>query len=84
MLLPSYNALKDPYLIGYFDNPGLKKHLKETGVIRKKRRKSVSSQQAKTKTEEMTPSADRVLKRRKESKSRAKSVHHKETKLPGI
>jgi hypothetical protein len=39
--LPSYNALRDPFLAGYFDNPQLKRHLKETGVIKRKRRYSV-------------------------------------------
>jgi hypothetical protein len=38
ILLPEYNALKDPYLAGYFDNPAIKKHLKETGVVRKKKK----------------------------------------------
>jgi hypothetical protein len=41
VLLPSYNALKDPFLIGFFENPIVKKTLKETGVLRKKRRMSV-------------------------------------------
>lgn len=41
VLLPSYNALKDPYLSGYFDNPLVKRNLKETGVIKRKRKLSV-------------------------------------------
>ena len=40
VLLPSYDALTDPYLARYFDNPLLKRHLKETGVIKRKRRLS--------------------------------------------
>lgn len=40
VLLPAYDALSDPYLAGYFDNPQLKRHLKETGVIKRKRRPS--------------------------------------------
>lgn len=40
VLLPTYNALSDPYLAGYFDNPLLTRHLKETGVIKRKRRLS--------------------------------------------
>jgi hypothetical protein len=40
VLLPAYDALCDPYLSGYFDNPLLKRHLKETGVIKRKRRLS--------------------------------------------
>ena len=43
VLLPAYNALRDPFLIGYFDNPLVKKHLKQTGVIPKKRRFSIKS-----------------------------------------
>lgn len=41
ILLPNYDALKDPFLSGYFDNPIIKRNLKETGVIRKKKRFSV-------------------------------------------
>lgn len=33
VLLPAYDALHDPFLSGYFDNPLLKRHLKKTGVI---------------------------------------------------
>jgi len=43
VLLPAYNALRDPFLVGYFDNPLVKKHLKQTGVIKKKRRFSIKT-----------------------------------------
>jgi hypothetical protein len=33
MVIPEYNALKDPFLDGFFNNPQLKKHLKSTGVL---------------------------------------------------
>ncbi len=46
VLLPSYNALQDPFLAGYFDNPIVKRNLKETGVIKKKRRYSVKLKNA--------------------------------------
>lgn len=38
VLLPTYNALRDPYLVGFFDNPSVRKHLKVTGVLKKKRK----------------------------------------------
>ncbi len=33
LLIPEYNALKDPFLNGFFDHPTYKRHLKATGVI---------------------------------------------------
>jgi hypothetical protein len=41
VLLPTYNALQDPFLAGFFDNPSLKKHLRRTGAVKKKRNLSV-------------------------------------------
>jgi len=35
--LPTYNALEDPYLEGFFDRPQLKKHLKSMSLMRKKK-----------------------------------------------
>lgn len=43
ILLPEYNALRDPFLTGYFDNPIVRKNLKQTGVIKKKRRFSIKT-----------------------------------------
>lgn len=37
--LPEYNALKDPCLEGYFDRRELKKHLVETGILKKSKNK---------------------------------------------
>jgi hypothetical protein len=85
VLLPSYNALKDPFLIGYFDNPTLKRHLKETGVIKRKRRHSVKSPlPVDHKTEGVRTEIKTTFRKSKKSKSRAKSLHHKEIKLPDI
>jgi hypothetical protein len=33
LLIPRYNALHDPFLNGFFDHPGYKRHLKATGAI---------------------------------------------------
>jgi hypothetical protein len=41
VFLPTYDALNDPFLVGFFQNPLVKKNLKETGVLKKKRRYSV-------------------------------------------
>ena len=38
VLLPAYNALTDPFLSGFFDNRSVKKHLRTTGVLKKKRK----------------------------------------------
>ena len=37
MIIPNYNALKDPYLSGFFKLPFYKKHLKDTGILPKKK-----------------------------------------------
>ena len=36
--LPSYNALEDPYLSGFFEKPQLKRHLKDMHLIKVKRK----------------------------------------------
>jgi len=41
LVIPQYNALRDPFLDGYFANPQIKRNLRETGVIVKKRRFSL-------------------------------------------
>jgi hypothetical protein len=41
VVLPEYNALKDPFLGDYFSNPIVKKQLRKTGVIGRKRRSVV-------------------------------------------
>ena len=35
-VIPEYDALKDPFLKGYFNNPFILKHLRHTGVVNKK------------------------------------------------
>ena len=46
--LPSYNALKDPFLQGFFDKPPLKKHLQEIGLVRKgKKKRNLSNSSSK-------------------------------------
>lgn len=37
MIIPNYNALKDPYLSGFFKLPFYKKHLKDTGILPRKK-----------------------------------------------
>lgn len=37
MVIPEYNALRDPFLDGFFTNPQLVKHLRSTGVLPKRR-----------------------------------------------
>lgn len=38
--LPTYNALEDPFLQGFFDKPQFKRHLKKNGIIKRKKKKS--------------------------------------------
>lgn len=38
--LPTYNALEDPYLSGFFDKPQLKRHLRGVGGTKRKHKKS--------------------------------------------
>ena len=37
MIMPNYNALRDPFLVGFFDHPHCKRHLRKTGIISRKR-----------------------------------------------
>ena len=46
--LPTYNALEDPYLSGYFDKPQLKKHLKEMHLIKNRRKHKSHSRRPNT------------------------------------
>lgn len=41
-LLPTYNALEDPYLEGYFDRPQLRRHLKSMSLLKKKKKSSTN------------------------------------------
>jgi hypothetical protein len=41
MVIPEYNALHDPSLANYFKKPFIKKNLRLTGVIKKKKNLSV-------------------------------------------
>ena len=38
--LPTYNALEDPYLEGFFSKPQFKRHLQKNGIIKRRKRKS--------------------------------------------
>lgn len=40
--LPAYNALTDPFLTGFFDSPHIKRHLRNTGVLTRKRKFSLT------------------------------------------
>jgi Na+-transporting NADH:ubiquinone oxidoreductase subunit NqrC len=85
VLLPSYNALRDPFLSGYFDNPQVKRHLRETGVIKKKRRLSVKIGRGSPETKShhaLTERAGGGLR----GKSLVKSVNYLENqvKLPAL
>lgn len=46
--LPSYNALQDPYLSGFFEKPQLKRHLKEMKLIKSKHRSKSHSKRPQT------------------------------------
>lgn len=46
--MPTYNALEDPYLSGFFDKPYIKKHLKEMHLVKRKRRSVVHSNRPST------------------------------------
>lgn len=84
VLLPSYNALQDPFLAGYFDNPLIKRNLKETGVIKRKRRYSVK---AKNMSPEAKSNMDLLRYRsEKKVKSLVKSTNYfqNQVKLPAL
>ena len=86
VLLPQYNALRDPFLVGYFDNPMLKRHLKETGVLKRKKRFSVKAgRQTQEKNKEFTQGYRTSRpKGGKKYKSLSKSVNTNPVKLPDI
>lgn len=46
--LPTYNALEDPYLSGFFEKPQLKRHLKDMHLIKPKRRNNSHSKRPNT------------------------------------
>jgi hypothetical protein len=83
VLLPAYNALSDPYLAGYFDNPLLKRHLKETGVIKRKRRPSCKLPGGSPATKSHHALTERTGER---SKSLARSANYlkQQVKLPAL
>jgi len=37
MVIPNYNALRDPFLVGFFDQPRYRIHLRKTGALPRKR-----------------------------------------------
>lgn len=41
MVIPSYDALKDPFLSGFFQHPQMLTNLKKTGIITRKKRFSL-------------------------------------------
>lgn len=46
--LPTYNALEDPYLSGFFEKPQVKRHLKDMHLIKAKRRNKSYSKRPNT------------------------------------
>lgn len=43
MIIPEYNALRDPFLNGFFEHPNIIRHLKSTGVVPKRRKLSLKT-----------------------------------------
>jgi hypothetical protein len=41
MVIPNYDALRDPFLVGYFQHPYILSNLKKTGIITRKKRFSL-------------------------------------------
>ena len=86
VLLPHYNALRDPFLMGYFDNPTLKRHLKETGVVKKKKRFSVRTPKDSEEKNDSCPQGYRTSRPSKgqKHKSLSKSGNTNGLRLPEI
>ncbi len=84
--LPAYNALHDPYLTDFFKNPQQIRLLRETGVLKKKRKFSMALRKDNallaehSEANKKSPSRKKV----KRSKSFSKSAHYKAFHLPEI
>ena len=85
MLLPTYNALHDPFLAGFFDHPSLKKHLRRTGAVKRKRNLSVKMDGFGY-TEENFPLPGRPTTNhtQRKGKSLSKSTRQQEVRLPSL
>jgi len=72
--------------MGYFDNPTLKRHLKETGVVKKKKRHSVRNPKDSGEKNDGFPEGYRTSRpsKSKKHKSLSKSVNTNGLKLPEI
>ena len=79
MVIPQYNALRDPYLFDFFNSASVTKHLKHTGVLPTKKRFAISRYHQLL-TEYDRPSSSLVSRQRK-FKSESK-VHDNNQKLP--
>ena len=72
--------------MGYFDNPTLKRHLKETGVLKRKKRISVRTPKHEEEKHEVFVEGYRTSKTKRghKHKSLSKSVNTNALKLPEI
>ena len=76
--LPSYNALEDPYLSGFFEKPQLKRHLKDMHLIKfrhrskshTKRPNTTSRTHAEVKNDFKLPMLDDILGQRESETNR--------------
>jgi hypothetical protein len=71
MVIPSYNAIKDPYLNGYFQHPGIVNNLRKTGIIHRKKQFSLQKYKDVVTDPKLLHSAELVTNHRK-SKSETK------------
>lgn len=84
VLLPSYNALQDPFLSGYFENPLIKRHLKETGVIKRKRRISMKQKHELNHNNNSSPTGRVGTERKAKSLSKSVNYFQNQVKLPAL
>ena len=75
MVIPKYNALRDPFLVGFFEQPSLKNNLRRTGVITRKRGLSLRNYNELIKDPSLAKEAEKIVKKRK-----SKSVDLKKKK----
>jgi hypothetical protein len=68
MVIPEYNALRDPFLAGFFEHPHKQKHLRYTGALPKRRKFSIKTyREVLTDTDKPLPADETFRKRQTKS-----------------
>ena len=72
MVIPSYNALKDPFLSGFFEHPGMRINLRKTGIIVRKKRFLLQKYQEAVSDPKLLQSAEKMAHKRAKSETKKK------------